>query len=810
MRVSYRWLKDLIDFPFSPEELADVLTKQGMTVDAQESAGVSCNNIVVGVITKVEKHPDADSLTVLTVDVGDGTDRTIVCGAPNVAEGLRVPVALVGAQLGDLKIKKAKLRGVPSEGMCCAADELGISDDHDGLLILAEETVPGTPFSEFIDDGDTVYELDIPNNRPDLLCHVGIAREIAAQMTMQGLRPAEPYSPPPISLEEADGDAAERIAVSIDDETLCPAYTAGVIEEVRLGAAPLWMQSRLHRLGLRPINNIVDITNYVLLEYGHPLHAFDANEIAGNSIIVRTAKIGEKFVTLDDVERVLDDDMLLICDGEKPVALAGVMGGANSEVTDTTRSIILESAYFDGPCIRRTVKKLGLSSEASMRFERCVRGAVNSARDRAAELMCSYAGGTVLRGAAEAGTAEMPASLSCTFSGINSLLGMDVPKEKCHSLLTALGFVLEEKDEDTFIVTPPEHRVDIFCAPDIAEECARVIGYDAIPIDEEVHFHSEDGVSKLAQCREYITEILSGCGLLEAYTPSLISQELLRKTGIPADAPAAKTVDLSNASTRDQSVMRTCLYPGLVKSLQHNVAHGMSSVRLFECGRVYTENDSETPAFTEEERCCIVLWGAAEEKGWWGDGRECDFFDVARVCDTLFTRLGIRSYSRSATEHPGCHPVRTADIHCTYRGKDVHLGMIAELDPRVMREIDIPGRVVIAELSVTALSKVWQPASSYTRLPRYPSSTRDVAFFISTEKTHADVAAVIDGCKEPLLKSYRLFDLYTGEHVPEGKKSMAYRMTYRDDSATLQDKDVDAAHTRVIAELEKHLSIERR
>ena len=402
MLISYNWLKELVDFPYSPDELSKILTAQGMTVDSLEQSGVSYDNVVVGKILEVNKHPDADKLSVCKVDVGDETLQ-IVCGAPGVAVGQTVPVAKIGAKLGDLKIKKGKLRGVESCGMCCAADELEISDDHETLLYLNDSLKTGTPLKEIVEDIDYIFELDIASNRPDLLNHIGVAREISARVALDN-NSAETYKFPTIEIEEKEAETKANVKVSVVDTELCPRYTARIIENVEIIPSPLWMKARLHRLGMRPINNIVDITNYVLLEYGHPLHAFDYEKVVGGEIIVRRAKENEKIVTLDDIERKPDDEILLIADKNNGVALAGVMGGANSEVTDSTKTILLESAYFNGPNIRKTAKKLSLSSESSYRFERGVAGAITEAGMRATQLITELAEGQPLKGIIDVNT----------------------------------------------------------------------------------------------------------------------------------------------------------------------------------------------------------------------------------------------------------------------------------------------------------------------------------------------------------------------------------------------------------------------
>ena len=804
MLISYNWLKELINFPYSPEELSKILTAQGMTVDSLDQSGVSYDNVVVGKILEVEKHPDADKLSVCKVDVGDEILQ-IVCGAPGVAAGQTVPVAKIGAKLGDIKIKKGKLRGIESCGMCCAADELEISDDHDTLLYLDDSLKAGTPLKEIVEDIDYIYELDIASNRPDLLNHIGVAREIAARVALDN-NLSETYKFPEIELKEKNIESSSKVKVTIDDTELCPRYTARIIEDVKIKSSPLWMQVRLHRLGMRPINNIVDITNYVLLEYGHPLHAFDYEKVAGEEIIVRRAVENEKIVTLDDTERKLDSEIPLIADKEKGIALAGVMGGANSEVTESTNSILLESAYFNGPNIRKTAKRLALSSESSYRFERGVAGAVIDASMRAAQLISELAEGQPLKGIVDVNNCLSPKVFEFDYKKCVSLLGMDIPTEKGKKILSSLGFSISEREGNIIETTVPEHRVDVSQRSDISEELARMVGYNEIPSNTRTVFKSEKPLAKIAKCRQQIREILAGAGLLEAYNPSLVSVDLIKSAGIPDDAPELDVIELANASTLDQSVMRTLLYPGLIRNLRHNISRKAKNVWLYEIGRTYTKTETGGE-FNEEEKAAIVLWGDSIEKSWQSDTRETDFFDGTGIIELLTKKLGIKKLEFKTANRQGCHPGRTAEI---FINKKTNIGWLAELDPRVARELDIPGRVVIVELKIAELSTAWQPKRKYKLLPKFPESTRDIAFLISDEYIHSDVVKTIESSKVNIFESVELFDLYHGEQVPEGKKSMAYRIVYRAADKTLTDKEVDKAHEKITSVLTEKLSIEIR
>ena len=804
MLISYNWLKELINFPYSPEELSKILTAQGMTVDSLEQSGVSYDNVVVGKILEVEKHPDADKLSVCKVDVGDEVLQ-IVCGAPGVAAGQTVPVAKIGATLGDLKIKKGKLRGVESNGMCCAADELQISDDHETLLYLDDSLKAGTPLSELVDGLDYIFELDIASNRPDLLNHIGVAREIAARLSLDN-NSADSFHLPEIQLNETDEETKNKVKVSILDEKLCPRYTARLIENVKIKPAPLWMQARLHRLGMRPINNIVDITNYVLLEYGHPLHAFDFSKISDGEIIVRRAQNDEKIVTLDDVERKLDEEILLIADKEKAVALAGVMGGANSEVSENTQTILLESAYFNGPNIRKTAKRLALQSESSYRFERGVSGMITAASNRATQLISELAEGKPLKGIVDVNNCPPQKTFDVDYKKCVSLLGLDIPIDKGEKILASLDFSLVKENDSKIKITVPEHRVDVEQTSDISEELARMVGYNTIPSDTKAVFKSEKPLAKISKCRQLIREILAGAGLLEAYNPSLVSVDLIKSAGIPEGAPELDVIELRNASTIDQSVMRPLLFPGLLRNLRHNISRKANYVSLFEIGRTYTKTD--TPGeFNEEEKLGIILWGDALEKSWRENEKNFDFFSGTGIIELLTKKLGIKKMEMKPAKIDACHPGRTAEI---YINKNTKIGWLAELNPKVARELDITGRVVLAEIKIAELTNAWQQKRKYKPLPKFPESARDIAFLISENSSHADVVSAIESAKVNIFEKVEIFDLYHGEQVPEGKKSMAYRITYRAKDKTLTDKEVDAAHNKIITALTEKLKIEIR
>ena len=798
MNISYEWLKELIDIPYTPEELSKIMTAQGMTVDGLKKVGMSYDNVVIGKLLEVAEHPQADKLHVCKVDVGDEVLQ-IVCGAPGIKVGDTVPVAKIGANFGDFKIKASKLRGVDSFGMCCAADELGISGDHESLLFLDSKFTAGTPFSTLLQGEDWIFELDIPGNRPDLLSHIGVAREIAARLSLSdekylNWQPRKPEYPVN-DLESKDG-----VAVAVDDPELCPRYTARIIDNVKIGPSPLKMQFRLYHCGMRPINNVVDISNYVMLETGQPLHTFDYAKIATKKIVVRRAKEGEKFVTLDGEERTLDSEMLMITDGEKPVAIGGVMGGLDSGVTNATETILLESAYFYGPNIRRTSRKLALQSEASGRYERCIRGTCGYASERAVELMTQFAGAVARKGVVDANNLGKSETISVSLKKCTGLLGMDIEEKEARKILTGLNYKLTPESGDLVSVTVPDYRVDVHVSADLSEDLARMLGYDSIPLDDSIPYYSQKPVPPNFLMRDKIRNILSGAGLREVLNPTLVSYELMKAAG--AEVKEEDIIYLSNSATLDQSQVRTILYPGLIKNCQTNSAKGQVGVKLFELGRAYL-NAPDGRSFTELERLSFALWGEAKEKTWSEKAREVDYTDGVTVLEILKERLGLPEMSFEAAAIPGLHPGRTAKISLTYHGKKKELGFIGEMDPRVVRDLDLKGRLVVCELDLDVITETARQSYTYKKLPKFPASERDVSLMVPAETSNQDVVSVIRKAGGKLLTDVAVLDLYRDDKMAEGERSLTYRLTYRAEDRTLTIEEVDKAHQKVLEALTK-------
>lgn len=798
MNISYEWLKELIDIPYTPEELSKIMTAQGMTVDGLKKVGMSYDNVVIGKLLEVAEHPQADKLHVCKVDVGDEVLQ-IVCGAPGIKVGDTVPVAKIGANFGDFKIKASKLRGVDSFGMCCAADELGISGDHESLLFLDSKFTAGTPFSTLLQGEDWIFELDIPGNRPDLLSHIGVAREIAARLSLTdekylNWQPRKPEYPVN-DLESKDG-----VAVAVDDPELCPRYTARIIDNVKIGPSPLKMQFRLYHCGMRPINNVVDISNYVMLETGQPLHTFDYAKIATKKIVVRRAKEGEKFVTLDGEERTLDNEMLMITDGEKPVAIGGVMGGLDSGVTNSTETILLESAYFYGPNIRRTSRKLSLQSEASGRYERCIRGTCEYASERAVELMTQFAGAVARKGVVDANNLGKSETISVSLKKCTGLLGMAIEEKEARKILTGLNYKLTPESGDLVSVTVPDYRVDVKVSADLSEDLARMLGYDSIPLDDSIPYYSQKPVPPNFLMRDKIRNILSGAGLREVLNPTLVSAELMKAAG--AEVKEEDIIYLSNSATLDQSQVRTILYPGLIKNCQTNSAKGQQGVKLFELGRAYL-NAPDGRSFTELERLSFALWGEAKEKTWSEKAREVDYTDGITVLEILRERLGLPEMTFEAAAIPGLHPGRTAKISLTYHGKKKELGFIGEMDPRVTRDLDLKGRLVVCELDLDVITETARQSYTYKKLPKFPASERDVSLMVPAETSNQDVVSVIRKAGGKLLTDVAVLDLYRDDKMAVGERSLTYRLTYRAEDRTLTIEEVDKAHQKVLEALTK-------
>lgn len=812
MRVPYRWLQEYVDVGLGPEALAEALTMQGLGVEAVERPGPAFSGVVTGRVLAAEPHPNADRLRVCTVDVGEAEPRTIVCGAPNVAAGQTVPVALPGAALpGGVTIGEARLRGVLSRGMICSAKELGLPDPTGGagILALAEPFPPGRDLREALGLDEAVLVLELtPNYAMHCQSLLGVAREVAA-LTGGAVRVPAP------AVREAARPAAALVEVRVEEPDLCPRYVARVIEGVRVGPSPLWLQRRLEAAGMRPINNVVDVTNYVMLEMGQPLHAFDLHRLGGTGerkrIVVRRARPGETLVTLDGAERRLATDDLVIADGEeggRAVALAGVMGGGNSEVTPETTAILLESASFHNLSVRRTARRLGIPSEASSRFEKWVDPeGCRAAADRAMTLLQELAGGEVLAGAVDVypRPAE-PRRIAARSAWINAFLGTALSDAEMGAIFERLGFEVGDFHAGSILVTVPTRRPDVEGEADLAEEVARLHGYNRIPVTLPKSPAAPATPSPERRLAAEARAVCLAAGLCEVMTYSFMDPAGFDRVGLPADDARRRAIPLANPLSEDQGVMRTCLLPLLLEVAATNVRHRRTDVSVFEIGRVYLPKGLPLAELPEERLALgAVLMGAADRGGWYGPAVEADFYHAKGLVEAVCRRLGVDGVTFEAHAAPGYHPGRTARLLAPGGSGAQTLGVLGELHPETARAYDLPGRVLAVELDLTALMALARPVRAYRPLPRFPASDRDLAVLVPDGVPAARVEATIAAAGGDLLESVRLFDLYRGAGVPEGWRSLAYSLVYRAGDRTLTDAEVDAVHGRVRAALAERL-----
>ena len=797
MKAPLNWLKDYVDITLPLADLASKVTLAGFEVGEPQATGGNWDNVVVGQITAVNPHPNADRLRLTTVDLGTGQE-TVVCGAPNLNVGDKIAFACIGARLlnpynGQTEeLKPAKIRGVMSSGMICSEKELGISDSHEGIMVLSAEAPVGKPLADCL--GDTVLDLDITPNRPDCLSVVGIAREVA---TLSG----ESLHIPEISYEEAAALIDGQISIEIADPDLCPRYCASLITGVEIAESPVWMQERLLACGMRPINNIVDITNYVMLEYGQPLHAFDYDRIRGKKIIVRRATDGETIISLDGEERNLSRDMLVIADEERAVAVAGVMGGLNSEVTAGTVTILLESANFNPASIHYTSRHLSLTSEASMRFERGISpGVTIPALKHATQLIMQLGGGKVAKGIADVypGKRE-PEPILLSTDEVKRILGVEFSLDQITGALTALGF--DCKTEGSQVrVTAPYWRSDIAQAVDLIEEVARVIGYDQIPttlLGQPIPRQNPEPVLNL---KREIRQSLTGYGFQEVITYSLTGLEMLTNLVAEPHPPEPMPLRVSNPMTADQEYLRPSLRANLLAVLSANRRHEEGGIRLFELGKIYLPRENDLPS--EPEVLCGLMSGTRIEKSWLGGNGSFDFYDARGVVEGLLCHLGVAANFNKGTDE-GLHPARQAAIVIEDSGLSVRLGTVGELHPKVADAFEISEPVCIFEINATALLPFATGHKMFQPIPRFPGIVRDLALIADAETAHQGVYDIIQSF--PLVSEITIFDVYSGEQVAPGKKSLAYRVVYQSPTHTLTDEEVNKVQQQILDRLAKEL-----
>jgi len=793
MKVSLKWLQEYVDVTLPPAELADRLTLAGSEVGGMQVVGRNWENIVIGQIIAINPHPDADRLSLPTIDLG-AEQMTVICGAPNLKPGDKIAFAHVGAQLVDghsgqmLRLKPAKIRGVVSKGMVCSEKELGISDSHEGIMVLPAEAPVGTPLADYL--GDTVFDLDITPNRPDCLSVIGIAREVAA-LTGQSLHLPE------VIYEEAAPPIDQQITVEIVAPDLCPRYCASLITGVKVASSPGWMQERLLACGMRPINNIVDITNYVMLEYGQPLHAFDYRRIRGKKIIVRRVAGSEPLITLDGVERVLSKDMLVIADEERSVALAGVMGGADSEVTGQTTSILLEAANFNPASIHHTGCTLSLPSEARLRFERGIRPELAlPALKRATQLIMEIAGGESAKSVADVYPGRLdwkPIRLST--AEVKRLLGVKFSLDQIVAALTSLGFDCDKKASEVW-VTPPYWRSDINLAVDLIEEVARIIGYDKIPTTMLSQPLPRQNPEPILNLKQDVQRSLTGYGFQEIITYSLTGLEMLNKLAPEPHPLEPAPLRVANPMTADQAYLRPHLRANLLAALAANRRYEDGGIRLFELGKVYLPRPQDLP--DEREMLCGIFSGSRLKKSWHDGNEPVDFFDAKGIVEGLLSRLDVdASFEKHRDE--SLHPNKQAAI--VIAGN--RLGVIGELHPEVLKAFEISEAVYLFELDITALLPFTAGHKRFQPILKFPAVIRDMALIVDTTVTHQQIQGIINSF--PLVEQVTLFDVYAGGQVPPGRKSLAYRVTFQSPDHTLTDEEANKVQQQILSKLSSEL-----
>ena len=814
MKISLKWLREYVDITLPADELAARLTASGNEVGGIVRKGGSWNNVQVAQVARIEPHPNADRLRLATVDLGGGREKTVVCGAPNIAAGQKIAFAQEGAVLIDghsgetAELKAARIRGVVSEGMVCSEKELGLSDAHEGILVLPDDAPIGAPLDDYL--GDTILDIDVTPNRPDCYSVVGVAREVAV---LTGQTPREPDR----SYAENGQGIQGQVDVEIADPDLCYRYTASLVKGVKIGPSPGWMQERLAAAGMRPINNVVDITNYVMLEVGQPLHAFDYRQVRDRKIVVRRARQGEPMTTLDGVARAFTGNMLLICDGRGPVALGGIIGGADSEITDQTVDILLESANFNHVNIRQTESALRVRTEASARFDKGLHpDSAVVGLQRATKLLVELCGGVAAQGIIDAYPARRePVTVNLTQRRLRTVLGADLSIGQVNDILTALGCrVVEDPGgagewepglptgQASLQVTPPWWRPDLTIPDDLCEEVARIIGYDNLPttsIKGAVPHYEPDQVR---ETKERMRDLLTAAGMQEIITYSLTSQaNLQRLSPLPA-VTEVQAIKVTNPMSAEQEYLRTTMRTSLLTTLAANERTTSGNFRLFEVGRIYLPRPNDLPE--EREIAAGVFAGGGDELHWENQARPVDFYDAKGILEAVFERLGIDASFQSATD-ANLHPGRTAVL--TVDGETV--GVLGELHPEVAERFDINSRpVYLFELDVQTITAHLRGRRRYRSISRFPAVTEDLAVVVDISAPAADLERAIKDT--PLVTAARLFDVYVGSQVAAGKRSLAFSVTYQAPDHTLSGDEVSSVRQSIIQRLREQFGAELR
>ena len=817
MNISYKWLKRYIDFDLSPKDLAAVLTSVGLecdTVEEVESIRGGLRGVVIGKVLTCEPHPDSDHLHVTTVDLGGDKPEQIVCGAPNVAAGQTVVVATVGTTLYDgdkeIKIKKSKIRGVESMGMICAEDELGLGASHDGIIVIPEEVRPGTPAAEYFNvESDWCLEVELTPNRVDAASHYGVARDLKAKQWCDIALGDDRRELPEITTPDVSAFAPDRAdgaaTITVDDRQGCPRYSGVTIRGVKVAESPEWLKALLVSAGQRPINNIVDITNCVLLGIGQPLHCFDLDKVKGEHIIVRTCPEGTAFTTLDGVERKLSEADLMICDAEKPMCIAGVFGGLDSGVTEETSSVFIESAYFNPTRVRRTARRHGLSTDASFRYERGTDPNITVYAGRLAALLIrELAGGEICGDVADIYPEPVaPAEFDFSLDYCSRLIGKALPRELVVCILRALEIGVEETaDPDKLHLRVPTYRVDVYRPCDVVEEILRIYGYNNVEIYTEAHINlSQRGDADFSyDLQQLVSEQLTGCGFNEILNNSLSSQSYYSESEL---LPLANCVTLMNPLSGDLSELRQTLLYGGLESVAHNVNRKAVDLKFYEFGNVYSrdpqkEPTAEKPLAPYSERAALGIWmtGDKTPASWNTKAAEATVYDLKAAVENIFRRLGVNAAELQSRQ--GNDEIFSAKLDIDSRsGK--HIATLGLVRRALLKKFDIAQDVAYAEIDWNALYKLTaRRRVTFTEIPRTQPVERDLALLVDKSVRFADIEAAIRGAEKRLLRDVRLFDVYEGKNLPEGKKSYAVSMTLQDNEKTLNDKQIEAVMAKII------------
>ena len=789
MNVTYNWLKEFVDFDLTSDQLADLLTMLGLEVEGMEKLGEGMDDVVVAVVEEKRQHPNADKLSLCRVN--NGTEvLDVVCGAQNFKQGDTVALAQIGATLpGDFKIKRSKIRGEESCGMLCSEKELGLAAESAGIMVLAAGLKLGAPVFTALGLKDTLFEIGLTPNRADCLSVVGIAREIAAKLGTK-------IRYPDIAINEGTDPVDQSISVTVEDAEYCPRYAARYLSGCRIAPSPEWLVKRLNAIGLRSISNVVDVTNLVMMELGQPLHAFDCDRLAERRIVVRRAGEGERFTTLDSQQRSLTADDLVICDAERPVALAGIMGGENSEIADTTTNILLESAWFLPSAIRKTSKRLGLHTESSHRFERGVdMGGVTRALDRAAALITELAGGRVAAGRLDVypGKRE-PAAIPFRPERANALIGINLPREEIIAILERLECTVGDAPEGMLTVTPPSYRIDIEREIDLVEEIARMNGFDRIPATLPKARVVSDRPTRHQQLEKSVRDILVTHGMNEIINFSFTAPGAADKLLLAADDPRRSTIRLVNPLVDEQSVMRSTLLPGVLETVARNISFRSLDLKLFEMRRVYLPmQGNDMP----REPLYVVgaLTGSRDGLKWSRANEPVDFYDAKGILESLLSQLRVGGVKWVADEpeqfyHPG--------KSCSIMAGRERIGSVGELHPTVQENFGLDRPVYCFELDFEKVLTLAREKQTISAPSRFPDSTRDIAMLAPVDLPAEKIIECIQGVKVKEVEQVDIFDLYLGKGIPEGFKSIAVRIRYRSYERTLTDEEIGKLHGKIV------------